>query len=304
MTTPNDRSLQIDRLRFDLVGRQVPVLDHGYVKLIDFLGDDASIIEAARMSTEGGFVSWEPYEKHPGGDMGLLDFLWRKRHATPFEMCEAVFEVQAPLLAFREWHRHRTQSYNEFSARYAVMANLHYVPSEERLKSIKSSNKQAASLDHHLGEEVDYEKMLANIDDEQKSIYAEYERMLAQGVPKEIARLNTPVSRYSKMRVKTDLRNWLAFENLRIRPSAQWEIRQYAEVIGHTFLKALFPRTWSIFEEHDLYGAHLSRTELRALRAVMGGTPLREAMEEYKLTGSRKDELMEKLQKGGEEILG
>jgi thymidylate synthase (FAD) len=282
------------------------VLDHGYVRLIDFLGKDEVVIEAARMSTDGGFVSWEPYEGHKGGDQGLLDYLWRKKHATPFEMCEAVFEVQAPIMVFREWMRARTQSYNEMSGRYIVMPNLHYVPSAERLAAIKNGNKQATSLDHHLGGEMSEEDLAdicQGIHDEQIGIYIEYEKMLKAGVPKEVARINTPVSRYSRMRVKTDLRNWFWFLNLRMRPNAQWEIRQYANMIAG-FLSRLFPRSFALFEEYDLYGVSLSRTEIRILRAVVGGAmSLREATEEFKLTGSKKEEFLAKLQKGGEEIL-
>jgi thymidylate synthase (FAD) len=146
-------------------GTEFKVLDHGYVKLIDHMGTDESIIEAARMSTGKGFVSWNPYyicnhclntdvhfsscgykEKAlthmPRGDAGLLEHLYKNKHMTPFEMCELSIEVQAPIFVFREWHRHRTQSYNEFSARYSQMFNLHYVPEADRFLPKKSSNKQ------------------------------------------------------------------------------------------------------------------------------------------------------------------
>jgi len=324
-----------------ILDREYKVLDHGYVKVIEVMGTDEGIVEAARMSTDRGFISWEPYrrcknedcalvetldsnfilmppaylskpvatslgchhtewEKFPNGDLGLLDTLWRKKHATPFEMGEILIEVAAPLFVFREWHRHRTQSYNEFSARYSVMPNLHYVPSEDRLKQLISGNKQASS---HVSEtDADLEMMRARIEAEQNSVYDNYDEMINAGVPKEVARVNTPVSRYSKMRAKTDLRNWLAFLNLRIRPDAQWEIRQYANVVAE-IVKAAFPRSFSFFEEYDLYGAHLSRTELRIVRDLISGVSMIEALKQGGLTGRKKDEFLAKIQKGGEEIL-
>lgn len=301
--TIDDRNSTAYRLRQALVGKEFKVLDHGYVKLIDFLGDDATIVEAARMSTDGGFVSWDPYDKHPDGDMGLLDFMKRKHHDSPFEMCEAVFEVQAPIMVYREWHRSRTQSYSEFSARYSVMPNLHYVPSPERLKALASSNKQAGSLNEHLGAEADFDTMIDAIASEQNGIYGNYEQLLKDGVPKEIARVNTPVSRYSRMRAKTDLRNWLGFLNLRKRPNAQFEIREFADVVGN-ILSQLFPRTWGLFEEYDLYSVSFSRTEMEVLRmALASSVDVMAAIRNAGLSGRKKDELIEKLQKGGREIL-
>lgn len=197
-------------------------------------------------------------------------------------------------------------SYNEFSARYSVMPNLHYVPSEERLKQLISANKQASSMDAEV--EADLMKMRHSITMEQQSIYDNYEDMIQAGVPKEVARVNTPVSRYSKMRAKTDLRNWLAFENLRYRPDAQWEIRQYAGAIADV-IKGVFPRSWGLFEEYDLYGAHFSRTELNALRGLLasGGADVHVALtqvcKDTGLSGRKKDEFINKLQKGGKEIL-
>lgn len=268
------------------------ILDHGYVKLVDWMGGDESIIEAARMSTGSkGFISWDPYvrclacgrsfkpndvqpmdgcvhenlERAPNGDQGLLEFLLKNWHTTPFEMCELVIEVQAPIFVYREWHRHRTQSYNELSARYTQMPNLHYVPSVDRLKAVKSANKQEASV--YAGY-ADPDTALDEIVAEQQRIYDNYEDMLKAGVPKEVARINTPVARYSRMRAKTDLLNWLKFLNLRMRPNAQWEIRQYANQVAK-ILDDRFPRTYQLFEEFWLYARSFSRTELRALNRML-----------------------------------
>jgi thymidylate synthase (FAD) len=283
-----------------------PVLDHGYVKYIDHMGGDSDIIEAARMSTGKGFLGWDDHERcsqcdtaraigvchsdvgHPcpagittgckwkvtKGDKNLLEFLYRNRHSSPFESCELAIEVQAPIMVFREWHRHRTQSYNEFSARYAQMPNLHYVPDVSRFTPNDSKNKQAASIaaSNALGldgtpEEIaqlhlDQQRAIA---DEQNATYAEYESLIADGVPKEIARVNTPVSRYSKMRAKTDLRNWLGFLNLRLRSNAQYEIRVYAQAVAE-IIGDLFPRTYALFLEHDLHSVTFSRSEMQTLR--------------------------------------
>lgn len=304
MTEPHsidERGTEMYRKRQELVGRKQQVLDHGFVTLIDFMGDDATIIDAARMSTQGGFVSWEPYEKHPEGDLGLLNFLWRKKHATPFEMCEVVFEVRAPIFVFREWHRHRTQSYNEASARYSQMPDIHYVPSVERLRPVESSNKQAGGIEGKVQELVDLEGIKDLIEGEQDKVYENYQQFLGAGVPKEVARVNTPVARYSTMRAKTDLRNWLGFLNLRMRPNAQWEIRQYAEAVAEV-IKRLYPRTWELFEEHDLYGTHFSQSEMRIIRNVLSGVPLNEALADAKIVGKKKEEIIAKIQKGGVEI--
>jgi len=283
-------------------GHTIQVLDHGYVKYIDSMGSDESVIEAARMSTGRGFEGWEK-------DASLLDFLWRKKHATPFEMGEICIEVQAPLLVFREWQRHRTQSYNEFSARYSQMPNLHYMPDQSRLKKQSGQNKQGT------GEESfpeDYVKVtLEELQYEQEQTYSHYEQMLTEGVSKEIARLNTPVSRYSKMRAKANLRNWLGFLNLRLRPNAQFEIRVFAEAVG-TIVKSLFPRTYELFEENDLYAVTFSRTEMAAIRDVLKSLEVsrRDLMEpfavmgtKHQLLGRKLDEFINKMEEGGKVML-
>jgi flavin-dependent thymidylate synthase len=635
-------------------GYEVKVLDHGYVRLIDFMGSDESIIEAARMSTGKGFVSWSSYqlckkcgvaygkekvqplifdaggkyidcqhdwEKYPNGDLGLLDNLWRKKHATPFEMCELAIEVQAPIFVFREWHRHRTQclagdtrlhfdlpggierrgtqkytmtikevfekfqpttrnerperqenalfprqriqamrlrcvneetkevthtsivdvwesgkkqvfdvmlgdlgtircsadhrffttegwltlkeivdlpelgkelypgrhsaalrprmylvhgkaneslsfevpareaeeqwesvrgweswyevsnmgrvrriaggqgvrtqgtckrltpnmagylttnlnrpgeqktvlvhalvleafqgpcpegmecrhldgnqmnnwasnlkwgtsqenaddrsrhgrtpslkvkdyyptyiksvgeemtydievaepwhnfvaegfvvhnSYNEFSARYAQMQNLHYIPELSRIQKQSAANKQGSA---EVFPEKEAESIRMFIEAQQDQIYESYDEWVEKGLAKEIARVNTPVSRYSKMRAKTDLRSWLMFLNLRMRPDAQWEIRQYAQEVA-VIIGNLFPKTWALFMEYDLYGAHLSRTELIVLRDLLQrhmSVPLDETnLMDDRLKGTKAKEFIHKLRVGGESIL-
>ena len=223
------------------------VLDHGYVTLIESWGSDERIIESARQSTTGGFVSWESYEGHPKGDAGLLRFLKMNRHDTPFEFAGAVFEVQAPIFVFREWHRHRTQSYNEASARYVPLPDLNYVPSVERLMVGVSANKQASGTGEQLTERH-AERFRAQLAKQYEEDEALYQNALSVGVPKELARCCLPVGRYSKMRASANLRNWLGFLTLRMAPNAQWEIRQYANAVAG-LLDDAFPRTMALFAE-------------------------------------------------------
>lgn len=231
----------------------INVLDHGYVRLVESWGSDERVIEAARMSTDGGFVSWDPYEGHPKGDAGLLSYLWRNKHATPFEMGGIVIDVQAPIFAVRQWQRHRTQSYNEMSARYTPLPDLDYLPTVERLMqgairdTAHPQNRQASKAD---GARTLDEPGAARYVDLLQGFYRQgqalYETALSIGVPKELARLHLPVARYTRMRVSANLRNWLAFESLRLHPHAQYEIREYAKAVG-VFLAQLFPRTWELF---------------------------------------------------------
>lgn len=227
------------------IHRQIDILDHGYIRYVEHWGSDARIIESARMSTNKGFQGWGT-EAIPG-DEKLLKFLYSHKHMTPFEMCGLTIEVQAPIFVFREWHRHRTQSYNEMSGRYTQMPNLHYVPSVERIKSAckASANKQEAGSGQEISDE-NCQELQACIAKIQQQSYDQYEWMLRLGLSKELARLNTPVSRYSRMRAQANLRNWLAFLTLRMDKSAQYEIRQYANAVG-SLIEQVFPRTWQLF---------------------------------------------------------
>ena len=283
-------------------GHEIKVLDHGYVRLVDSMGTDASIVEAARMSTGRGFVGWETYRRckrcdyltsYPfthkvsgscvdgqehdfqdflRGDLGMLDFMYKNHHATPFEFCELHIEVQAPIMVFREWHRHRTQSFSEFSARYSQMPDLHYLPDSGRIQKQSATNRQGSGVAFDEGFS---RGALTAIKAQQDEVYGWYDEMVKEGLAKEVARLNTPVSRYSKMRAKTDLRNWFAFLFLRMASSAQWEIRQYANAVAE-IVKALWPRTYTLFEEYDLGGVRLSRSEALALAGGMRGRKLHE----------------------------
>lgn len=267
---------------------KMDVLDHGYVALVETWGSDQRIVEAARMSTQKGFEGWGPIEidrdcavcRGQGvtddrgfalvgqpffdtktcescrgtkkaakpGDEKLLRYLYENKHATPFEMAGMVVEVEAPIMVFREWHRHRTQSYNEASARYAPLPALDYLPTRERvLAGGGHLTKQAgAMVDGLTAEQTDawLARLAAHYEDAEDF----YQWGLGLGIPKELARLGMPVGRFSKMRASCNLRNWLGFLTLRMDPKAQWEIRQYAEAVG-TIIADAFPRTWSLFVE-------------------------------------------------------
>lgn len=223
------------------------ILDHGFIRLVETWGSDESIISAARMSTQKGFEGWGPREDGKPGDEKLLAYLYKKKHSTPFEMAGMVIEVQAPIFVFREWMRHRTQSYNEASARYAPLPNLNYIPTVERLMMGGGTNKQAGTISN--AQELTEENASRFRDDLQfqyEGQQAFYMDVLEAGVPKELARLVLPVGRYSRMRACANLRNWLAFMTLRSAKDAQWEIRQYSIAIGE-FVEQYFPRTWKLF---------------------------------------------------------
>ena len=273
------------------------VLDHGYLRVKDTWGSDEEIVETARMSVDKGFLGWEPgpcpscagtgHARHSlggvlesvhvptptagecpdcngkgkiAGDAKLLKYLYEMRHSTPFEFAGLTIEVQAPIMVFREWHRHRVPfGYSEMSARYVRMPNLHYVPSVERIiaSAKKSKNRQAsgagaihvpylATLGH--SEEDMARDIQTRIRDEQRRIYQTYEELISFGVAKEVARLDTPVSRYSRMRATGNLRGWLGFLTLRMDPHAQFEIRQYAWCVADAIATA-FPRTYELFFE-------------------------------------------------------
>ena len=260
------------------------VLDHGYVGLVPSgcWGSDESIIEAARMSTDKGFQGWGPNPCEPcegigwinipeygsegqlpvfnetmcakckgsgeiAGDEKLLKYLYQHKHMTPFEMAGLTIEVQAPIMVFREWHRHRTQSYNELSARYTPLPDLYYIPSIERLMNGRQAtkNKQASQEGFTAEQAEECQTAIALATSRSR---AQYEFLLDKGVAREIARLVIPVNQYSRMRASANLRNWLGFLTLRLDKGAQWEIRQYANAVAD-LVKQLFPRAYSLFDE-------------------------------------------------------
>lgn len=221
----------------------IEVLDHGYIKLIQHWGSDELIVESARMSTNKGFKGWESDEK-------FLRFLWDNNHHTPFEMAGVIVEIKAPIFVFREWHRHRTQSYNEMSARYVPLPDENYVPSIERIvESVERAKVSKNVQEQSVGQAIDRPIITqALIRDYYNRIERQYQHLLNGGLPKELARVILPVGRYSKMRAGANLRNWLAFLKLRQAENAQWEIRQYADALAKILVDK-FPRTMENFNK-------------------------------------------------------
>lgn len=202
------------------------------------------------MSTGKGFQGWGTPDAP--GDEKLLAYLYNNKHATPFEMAGLIIEVKAPIFVYREWHRHRTQSYNELSARYTPLPDENYVPNIDRLMlgaNTATTNKQAQGSGVELCVEAAIEWQ-----EDLKELYAHaeevYKRGIRLGIPKELARLPVPVARYSRMRASANLRNWLQFLTLRMNPAAQWEIRMYANAVG-ALIEQQFPRTWELFVKSD-----------------------------------------------------
>ena len=228
---------------------KLTVLDSGYVQLIETWGSgdahqsEAGIVEAARQSTQGAFRGWDE-------DRKLLRHLYNNQHSTPFEFAGMVLEIQAPIFVFREWHRHRTQSYNEMSARYAPLPFVDYMPTLERVMHLSTTNKQAQGTGAVLEEEraVDFMNRLRALQVKAETVYQD---ALEWGVPKEVARLALTVGRYSKMRASASLRNWLAFLTLRLDQNAQFEIREYAKAVA-TLVENEFPETYRLFEKQRL----------------------------------------------------
>lgn len=185
-------------------------------------------------------------ENRKQGDEKLLRYLYEHKHSTPFEMAGLTLEIQAPIFVFREWHRHRTQSYSELSARYTPLPDVNYIPTVERLMMSGGNNKQAQGLKTLISENAQlFREWLEDIYTDAENIY---KNSLNMGVPKELARLCLPVARYSRMRASANLRNWLLFLTLRMDNNAQWEIRQFANTVGDIVSK-LYPRTWELFIE-------------------------------------------------------
>ena len=180
-------------------------------------------------------------------DAKLLKFLHNNKHSTPFEFAGMVIEVRAPIFVFREWHRHRTQSYNEMSARYAPLPDMNYVPTYERVMMGGGKNKQAgAAAGARELDEVGAKEFIRDLVNTYDVAQVRYERALAAGVPKELARAMLPVGRYSQMRASANLRNWLQFLTLRQDLAAQWEIRQFANAVAR-IVEFTFPRTWELW---------------------------------------------------------
>ena len=249
-----------------------PVLDHGFVRVIDYMGDDGAIVQAARVSYGTGTRAVQE-------DQGLINYLMRHRHTTPFEMCEIKFHVKLPIFVARQWIRHRTANVNEYSARYSILDKEFYIPAPDALAAQSSSNKQGRG-DVLEGDEAAF--VLETLKADANRCYADYEHMLnrdeagepvdpeRQGLARELARMNLPLNAYTQWYWKIDLHNLLHFLNLRSHPHAQYEIRVYAQAMLD-LVKTWVPLAHAAFVEYVQGGAHFSASQLAALKRMLDG---------------------------------
>lgn len=220
--------------------REIKVLDHGLVRLVDHMGNDLSIIRAARVSYD---ADWRTGDD-AGKDEKLISYLMKNHHTSPFEAVTFTFEVKAPLFVFRQWHRHRTWSYNEVSARYAELPEEFYVPELSDITHQSTSNKQMRTNEQHDNALLMQSYMRKSMMD----AFALYKELLAQGCPRELARSVLPCSTYSRMFATVDLHNLFHFLRLRLHEHAQKEIRVYAEAMLE-LVEPIVPYAVAAFKE-------------------------------------------------------
>ena len=244
-----------------LLDKEIKVLDKGFVRLVDYLGDDSRIVQSARVSYGEGTKSYRE-------DKGLIDYLLRNDHTSPFEQVSFTFHIKMPIVVARQWIRHRTAKVNEISGRYSVMASEFYIPAAEDIALQSDDNKQGRqneSVSAELAKEVQ-----DIISAEQERIYETYTKLLDMGLARELARINLPLSLYTEWYWTMDLHNLFHFLRLRMDAHAQKEIRVYADAIFE-IVKKITPMAAEAFEKHLLTGTSLSGSELEAVRIMSGG---------------------------------
>ncbi len=261
-----------------ILDKSFPVLDKGFVRLVDYLGGDSRIVQAARVSYGEG-------TKTVREDAGLIDYLLRNEHTSPFEQVVLTFHVKIPVFVARQWIRHRTARVNEISGRYSVMRDEFYLPRPEDVSAQSADNKQGRE-DEPLPE-ADALKVIDRLRKGQDAAYADYLSMVDSGLAREIARINLPLSIYTEMYWQMDLHNLFRFLALRLDAHAQKEIRLYAEALISVAEKVC-PLACSSFREHWLGGASFSASEMKAVKNLMEG-------KESGLSGRAEQRFKEKL---------
>ncbi len=272
----------------------VSVLDHGFVRVVDYMGDDAAVVQAARVSYGRG-------TKRVSEDRGLIHYLMRHRHTTPFEMCEIKFHVKLPIFVARQWIRHRTANVNEYSARYSILDKEFYIPAPDQLAAQSRTNRQGRGA---LLEGDEAAHVLALLRADAERAYASYTEMLnddergaardpeRQGLARELARMNLSLNFYTQWYWKTDLFNLMNFLALRGDRHAQYEIRAYAAAML-VMLDRWVPMTAEAFRQYRLGGAHLSEKSLAVVKRLIAGD--RVSCRESGLSKREWAELMETL---------
>ncbi|HTV89888.1 MAG TPA: FAD-dependent thymidylate synthase [Stellaceae bacterium] len=262
----------------EILCEALPVLDHGFVRVVDYMGDDAAIVQAARVSYGRG-------TKRVSEDQGLINYLMRHRHTTPFEMCEIKYHVKLPIFVARQWIRHRTANVNEYSARYSILDNEFYIPAPEHLAAQAATNRQGR------GDAIDgaaAQRVLDLLRADSERAYAHYAALLNEdeagrprdpswpGLARELARMNLSLNFYTQWYWKIDLYNLCHFLGLRADPHAQYEIRAYAEVMLET-VRRWVPTAYAAFLEYRMNAATISATGLQVIRRMLAGEKVDQA---------------------------
>jgi thymidylate synthase (FAD) len=256
----------------EILYEPLPVLDHGFVRVIDYMGDDAAIVQAARVSYGRG-------TRKISEDRGLINYLMRHRHTTPFEMCEIKYHVKLPIFVARQWIRHRTASVNEYSARYSILDKEFYLPAPEYLAAQATTNRQGRGA--VIGGEA-AKRVLDLLRRDAERAYAGYSELLNEdasgaaadperpGLARELARMNLSLNFYTQWYWKTDLHNLMHFLALRADPHAQYEIRAYAEAMLGTLARWV-PMAHAAFLKYQMNAALVSATGLAVIRRLLAG---------------------------------
>jgi thymidylate synthase (FAD) len=256
----------------EILYRPLPVLDHGFIRVIDYMGDDAAIVQAARVSYGKG-------TRQVSTDRGLIAYLMRHRHTSPFEMCELKLHVKLPIFVARQWIRHRTANVNEYSARYSVVRDEFYLPAAAQLAVQAQSNRQGRG---EVLPQEQAERLRALLAEADQTAYGRYRDLLNEdgsspvldpespGLARELARITLPLSTYSEWYWKIDLHNLLHFVSLRADPHAQHEIRVYADLLLD-IVRRWVPLTAAAFTEHRLDSRTMSATAMAVLRRMLAG---------------------------------
>ena len=267
-TTKRVTSTGLEKILYEAI----PVLDHGFVRVVDYMGDDTSIVQSARVSYGKG-------TKKVSTDSGLIKYLMRHRHSTPFEMCEIKYHVKLPIFIARQWIRHRTANVNEYSARYSILDKEFYMPSKEHLAAQSTSNRQGRG-DLINGKQAD--EILNILKKDAEQTYDNYELILNErfdgtvinennkGLARELARMNLTLNTYTQWYWKTDLLNLLNFLSLRADSHAQYEIRAYADVMIDS-LKRWVPITFDAFMDYRVGGMEISGKDKLVIQKMIKG---------------------------------
>jgi thymidylate synthase (FAD) len=272
-----------------ILDKEFKVLDKGFVRLVDYLGGDDRIVQAARVSYGEGTKSYRE-------DAGLIDYLLRHEHTSPFEQVVLTFHVKLPIFVARQWVRHRTARLNEISGRYSIMKDEFYVPTAEDLAAQSADNKQGRSDEPMPSDQAG--RIIALMEEGQKQAYRDYAGLVDEGLAREIARINLPLSLYSEWYWQIDLHNLFRFLALRMDPHAQKEIRLYARCMLD-IVKAVAPRATASFERYMLDSTRFSGREMAELRRrIAAGADGAAGGGEPTLSGKELERFEEKLRSG------